>query len=117
MKNRVKTRIAMFRFTLGTGQSIGPRDLQSLWESACQVENLSVGCAPGPSYADKLTYSLYAPHDLMGLTEVEERLRWLFGERKLRVSLVCAHISHQQQNRRLPGAARPPQRVNANQRS
>jgi hypothetical protein len=80
----------MFRFTLGAGQSIGARELLSLWEEACQVAHLSVGCVPGPSYADRLTYSLYAPHELMGLAGVEKRLWRLFGEKNLRVSLVAS---------------------------
>ena len=86
-----KPHIAMFRFTLGNGQSIGPKDLQSLWVRACQVPNVSVGRAAGPRLDDKAVYSLYAPQGLEGLDGVESRLRNLFNERSLRVSLMCVH--------------------------
>jgi len=91
MRANAKPQIAMFRFTLGTGQSIGPRDLQSLWVRACRLPDASVGCVPEPRFEDKATYSLYAPQGLEGLAEVEKRLRGLFNERNLRVSLTCMH--------------------------
>jgi len=90
-KNVAKPLIAMFRFTLGSGQSIGPKDLQSLWVRACQLPDATVGCVPGRGVEDKATYSLYAPQGLEGLAEVEMRLRNLFNERSLRVSLTCVH--------------------------
>lgn len=86
-----KPQIAMFRFTLGNGQSIGPRDLQTLWVRACRLPDAGVGCVQGRHFEDKATYSLYAPQGLEGLAEIEGRLRDLFNERSLRVSLLCVH--------------------------
>lgn len=83
--------IAMFRFTLGTDQSIGPRDLQSIWVRASQLPDVSVGCVAGQRPEDKATYSLYATQSLEGLAEVEMRLRRLLEERNLRVALLCVH--------------------------
>ena len=90
-KANTRPQIAMFRFTLGTGQSIGPQDLRSLWVRACHLPDAGVGCVPGRRFEDKATYSLYAPQGLDGLAEVEKRLRGLFNERNLRVSLTCVH--------------------------
>jgi len=86
-----KPQIAMFRFTLGTGQSIGPEDLKSLWVRACQLPNVTVGRARGARPDDKAVYSLYAPQGLAGLDGVEQRLRSLLDERSLRVSLISLH--------------------------
>lgn len=84
--------IAMFRFTLGTGQSIGPKDLQSIWTRASQQSDVSVGCVAGPRPHDKATYSLYASQSLEGLAHVEGRLRRLLDERSLRAALICVHV-------------------------
>lgn len=86
-----KPLIAMFRFTLGTNQSIGPKDLQSIWIRASQLADVSVGCVAGPRPEDKATYSLYAPQSLDGLADVEARLRRLLDERNLRAALLCLH--------------------------
>ena len=86
-----KPLIAMFRFTLGTGQSIGPKELQSIWVRASQFADVSVGCVAGSRPDEKATYSLYAAQSLEGLAQVETRLRYLFDERNLRVSLLCVH--------------------------
>lgn len=85
----MKTQIPMFRFTVGTGQSIGPKELLALWIQACRTTNASVGRAPNPRSSEKPTYSLYAPQGLDGLADVERRLRTLLDERNLRVSLTC----------------------------
>lgn len=86
-----KPLIAMFRFTLGSGQSIGPRDLQSIWVRASQLPDVSVGCVPGRRLEERATYSLYATQALEGLADVEMRLRRLLDERNLRASLLCVH--------------------------
>jgi hypothetical protein len=83
--------IAMFRFTLGTNQSIGPKDLQSIWVRASQLVDVSVGCVAGKGPEDKATYSLYATQSLDGLADVEARLRRLLDERNLRAALFCVH--------------------------
>jgi hypothetical protein len=87
----MKHQIAMFKFTLGNGQSIGPAELRALWARACQTPNVSVGRAQGPYGTDKPTYSLYAPQQLENLPRVELRLREMLDECKLRVSLVALH--------------------------
>ena len=88
----MKPQIAMFKFTLGNGQSISPSALQTLWIRACQSPHVSVGRQP-PRYGgdDKPTYSLYATQQLENLGQVESRLRRLLEESNLRFSLVALH--------------------------
>ncbi|QDH70297.1 hypothetical protein [Marilutibacter alkalisoli] len=82
---------AMFRFTLGSDQSIGPSDLKRLWSRACGTPNVSVGRSQGLYPADRPTYSLYAPQHLENLPEVEQRLRRMLEESNLRASLIPAY--------------------------
>lgn len=90
-----KPLIAMFRFTLGTGQSIGPKDLQSIWIRASQAPDASVGCVAGRRPEDKAIYSLYAAQSLERLAEVEARLRRFLDDRNLRAALLCVHAVDQ----------------------
>ena len=85
----MKHQVAIFRFTLGSGQSIGPADLTALWMDACQAGNVSVGRTQDPRGADKSVYSLYAPHDIASQPQVEQRLRSLLDQRRLRAALVA----------------------------
>ena len=89
----MKHQIAIFRFTLGNGQSISPTALQSMWVRACQTPDVSVGRKAG-GYPDQSRpiYSLYAPPGLDNLALVERRLRQLFDESGLRASLVTMHV-------------------------
>ncbi|QSX77856.1 hypothetical protein [Agrilutibacter solisilvae] len=88
----MKPQIAMFKFTLGTGQSIGPVALQTLWIRACQSPDVSVGRQPARFGAeDRPTYALYASQHLEDLPQIELRLRRLLEESKLRFSLVPMH--------------------------
>jgi hypothetical protein len=89
----MKSHIAIFRFTLPPGQSIGPSSLKSLWVRACRSVDVSVGRQVG-GFASKgrPTYSLYAPQKLQGLAEIESRLRRLFEESKLTVTLTALHL-------------------------
>jgi hypothetical protein len=85
----MKPPIAMFRFKLGKGQSIGPTDLQALWVRASQSPNVSVGRqSDGFGGAGKPIYSLYASQPLDNLPQVERRLRQLLEESNLTASLV-----------------------------
>ena len=83
----MKHQIAIFRFTLGEHQSIGPVQLRALWARACQSPEVSVGRTPG----ERPTYSLYASQQLSDLPLVERRLRGLLDECKLRASLMPLH--------------------------
>lgn len=87
----MKHQIAIFRFTLGHGQSIGPAELQALWARACRTPHVSVGRAHGAHGSDKPTYSLYASQRLEDLPDVEQRLRNLLDQSKLRASLIALH--------------------------
>jgi hypothetical protein len=87
----MKHQIAIFRFTLGQGQSSGPTQLQALWARACQTPHVSVGRQPGPHGSDRPTYSLYASQQLADLPNVEQRLRDLLDQSKLRASLIPLH--------------------------
>lgn len=85
----MKHQVALFRFTLGNGQSIGPADLKSLWMDACRTGDVSVGRAVDPRDVERSVYSLYAPHDLGSQPGVEQRLRVLLDARRLRASLTA----------------------------
>lgn len=87
----MKHQIAIFRFTLGQGQSIGPTQLQALWARACQTPHVSVGRTQGAPGSDRPTYSLYASQRLENLPNVEQRLRELLDQCKLRASLIPLH--------------------------
>jgi hypothetical protein len=89
----MKHQVAIFRFTLGNGQSISPTALQSIWVRACQSPDVSVGRKAG-GYPDnnRPIYSLYAQPGLEDLSQVERRLRRLFDETGLRASLVSMHV-------------------------
>lgn len=84
--------IAMFTFTLGNTESIGPAALRILWARATGTANVSVGRREaGGGFRDRPTYTLYAPQSLANLREVELRLRGLFEEAHLHASLTSLH--------------------------
>lgn len=84
--------IAMFTFTLGNTESIGPAALRALWSRATGSANVSVGRrTPMGGARDRPTYTLYAPQSLSNLRDVEFRLRKLFEEAHLNVALTSLH--------------------------
>ena len=87
----MKHQIAMFKFTLGNGQSIGPAALQELWERCCGTRNVSVGRNAESFDGRRVTYSLYAPQQLPQLEQVEMRLRQMLEERRLSASVTPLH--------------------------
>lgn len=87
----MKHQIAMFKFTLGNGQSIGPAALQELWERCCGTTNVSVGRHAESFGGRRVTYSLYAPQQLPHLEQVEKRLRQMLDARKFSASLIALH--------------------------
>lgn len=87
----MKHQIAMFKFTLGNGQSIGPAALQGLWERCCGISNVSVGRHAESFGGRRVTYSLYAPQHLPNLEQVERRLRGMLEDGKLSASLIPLH--------------------------
>ena len=88
----MKHQIAMFRFTLGPYQSIGPAELHALWARACESPNVSVG-RHNDRASGRPTYSLYASQQLANLPLVERRLREALDNHKLRASLIMLHAS------------------------
>jgi hypothetical protein len=86
----MKDQVAIFRFTLGNGQSIGPTALEALWARACGSSNVSVSRHAGAFGGDgRPTYCLYASQSLADLPQVETRLRRLMEHSKLRMSLIA----------------------------
>ena len=84
--------IALFTFTLGNTESIGPAALRDMWIRACGTSNVSVGRrAPAETFRDRPVYTLYAPQSLGNLREVELRLRKLFEEAHLHASVTALH--------------------------
>ena len=87
----MKHQIAMFRFTLGNGQSIGPSALQQLWERCCGTRDVSVGRHVESFGGRRVTYSLYASQRLADLDTVETRLRELLDDGQYAAALVPLH--------------------------
>ena len=88
----MKHQIAMFKLTLGNGQSIGPSGLLSIWRRACQTPDVSVGRQPATFGGDRPIYALYASQHLENMPQVETRLRQLLEESHLRASLTSLHV-------------------------
>ena len=87
----MKHQIAMFKFTLGNGQSIGPAALQNLWRRCCGTSEVSVGRDTVSNGSRGVTYSLYAPQHLPDLERVEMRLRRMLEDDKLSALLIPLH--------------------------
>jgi len=87
--------IALFRFRLSEGQSIGPIALRKLWSTACGTSDVKVSrAASGPGYgAQSHTYSLCAPPKTVNLAAIEVRLRRLLAEMALTATLTLTHPS------------------------
>src|SRR5258708_21355193 len=85
--------IALFRFRLSEGQSIGPIALRKLWSTACGTSDVKVTrAASGPGYgAQSHTYSLCAPPKTVNLAAIEVRLRRLPAGAGLSPTLSPSH--------------------------
>ncbi|RZA19517.1 MAG: hypothetical protein EOP93_08455 [Lysobacteraceae bacterium] len=84
--------IAMFTFTLGNTESIGPAALRAMWVRATGSGNVSVGRrAPMGGFRDRPTYTLYASQSLGNLRDVEVRLRKLLEDAHLNAALTSLH--------------------------
>jgi hypothetical protein len=85
--------IALFTFTLGSAESIGPAALRDMWVRACGTSNVSVGRRPpSESFRDRPVYTLYAPQGLADVREVELRLRRMLESAHLHASLSAVHV-------------------------
>jgi hypothetical protein len=85
----MKPMIAIFRFTIGNGQSISPETLQKIWAKASRTSDVGVGRVAGLRQGEKPTYSLYGRQSMPNLAEIEKRLHTLFDEVNLHASVVC----------------------------
>ena len=84
--------VALFKFNLSSGQSIGPVALRSLWSRACESADISVSRQTYRNGAGtKNTYLLHASPRLKDLPLVETRLRLLMNESKLLGTLTAVH--------------------------
>jgi hypothetical protein len=82
----------MFKFSLGSGQSIGPAALRTLWSRACESNDISVSRQTyRAGSSTKNTYLLHASPRLRDLSLVEARLRLLMNEAKLLGTLTAVH--------------------------
>lgn len=89
----MKHQIALFTFTLGSKESIGPDALKALWSRASGTTNVSVSRQPpGNANRDRPTYTLYAPQTLENLREVELRLCKMLEASHLTASVVPLHV-------------------------
>lgn len=73
----MKLPIAVFRFRLSGGQSIGPKELRRLWAAACGSEDVSVSrVVSGQGFGEiGHTYSLCGPSRVASSPQIEERTR------------------------------------------
>jgi len=70
------TPVALFRFRLSGGQSIGAVELRRLWSAACRSDNVSVSRVAQSSNGEAgYMYSLCGPPRLPDGSEIEKRLR------------------------------------------
>lgn len=84
--------IALFTFTLGRTESIGPKALRHLWCGATGIGNVSVGRRqPEGTWRDRPVYTLYAPQSLGNLHEVELRLRYALESAHLHACVTALH--------------------------
>ncbi|QNN46574.1 hypothetical protein H9L17_15670 [Thermomonas brevis] len=85
--------VAMFTFTLGKDESIGPHALRSLWVQASGTRNIGVSRKePFDGQRNRPIYTLYAPHELGDLHAVELRLRHMLEAAHLHASLTSLHV-------------------------
>ncbi|TLX22239.1 MULTISPECIES: hypothetical protein [Thermomonas] len=84
--------IAMFTFTLGKDESIGPHALRRLWAQASGTGNIGVSRKePAEGQRNRPIYTLYAPQQLDDLRMVEARLRHMLETAHLHASLTPMH--------------------------
>ncbi|WP_379654242.1 hypothetical protein [Pseudoxanthomonas sp. UC19_8] len=83
-----QSQVAMFSFTLGGNNSIGPAELRELWARASGVNSVHVGRRLQPYGDDRPTYTLYGPQNLCGVREVSQRLCALLEARHLNARVV-----------------------------
>lgn len=84
--------IALFTFTLGMTESIGPAALRDMWVRACGSRNVSVGRRESHgSHRDRPAYMLYADQNMPNLREVELEMRRLLEIAHLNASLTSLH--------------------------
>lgn len=80
--------VAAVRFTLGTGQSIGPVKLRELWVRACQSSDVAVERNDRGFNRERPIYTLFASSSVGETGLVEQRLRELLDDSGLRASFV-----------------------------
>jgi hypothetical protein len=84
--------VALFKFNLSSGQSIGPTALRTLWSRACESTDISVSRQTYRAGSNtKNTYLLHASPRLKDLSLVEARLRLLMNESRLLGTLTAVH--------------------------
>jgi len=84
---------AAVRFTLGTGQSIGPAKLRELWARACETSDVAVE-RNGEGYnRERPVYTLFAPSTVGEIGKIEMRFRELLNDLGLRASFVSTSRS------------------------
>jgi len=74
--------VTLFRFKLGKGQSIGPKELRRIWADACRTSDVSVSRSNyDAGYSDDThTYSLLGSPKTPNLAEVERRMQRMLAE-------------------------------------
>lgn len=85
--------IALFRFRLSGGHSIGPAALRRLWSVACESDEVNVSRVTSNSGFGDIghTYSLCGPPRILNLAAIETRLRRMLTEKlpSATINLTC----------------------------
>lgn len=86
----MENHVALFKFHLSSGQSIGPSALRTLWSRACHSPDISVSRQTHRNgFNAKDTYLLHGSPRLKDLPQVEARLRSLMSESGLAGTLTA----------------------------
>lgn len=84
--------VALFTFTLGKDESIGPHALRKLWVQASGTRDIGVSRRePADGQRNRPIYTLYAPQSLGDLRVIELRLRHMLEVAHLHASLTTLH--------------------------
>jgi hypothetical protein len=87
------TPIAIFRFRLASGHSIGRSELFKLWSAACRSPAVSVTRVESPSGFGERghTYSLWGSAQ-MGSPEIERRMRDSLAAALPKATIILTHL-------------------------
>ncbi|MEP6484007.1 MAG: hypothetical protein ABJB01_06125 [Rudaea sp.] len=87
--------LAIFRFRLSVGHSIGRVELKKLWAAACRSDDVSVSRVESASGFGEMghTYSLQGPARMPDGAEIEQRIRSALNTLRPKATIVLIRPS------------------------